>query len=143
MRTWRPAECPAPGCIVEELYSGTAITGMGQVIQKCPAHLGVPDAALYGVLIANPDSENKRVSFTLGKIQADLRNALWETAPDANGILVFKAGIAVNFAWSGNGSTRVLTLTVTGISLTNGQKNAINNFCTSTFGAGKVVLVNV
>ena len=143
MKIWRPDTCPDPGCIVEELYSGTTITGMGVVVQKCPAHLGVADAALYGVLFTNPDGENKRKNRVEGKLQADLRNVLWETVLDANGNLVFKSGITFNFSWSGTGSTRVLTITVTGISLSNGQKNAINNFCTAQFGAGKVVLVNI
>ena len=142
MKTWRPDTCPDPGCIVEELYSGTAITGMGQVIQKCPAHLGVADAALYGVLYANSDGENRRKNLVDKRLKADLRNVLWETVLDSGGNLVFKSGITINFSWSGTGSTRVLMLTVTGISLTNSQKNAVDNYCTNQFGAGKVVLVN-
>lgn len=142
MKTWQPDTCPSPGCIVEEIYVGSAITGMGAVVQKCAAHLGVADAALYGVLYANADGENKRKNLVEGKLQTDLRSVLYDAAVDEGGNLVLKAGINVILTWSGTGSTRVLTITITGVSLTNGQKNSINNYCTATFGAGKVVLVN-
>ena len=29
MKTWTPDTCPAPGCIIEEIYDGSTITGGG------------------------------------------------------------------------------------------------------------------
>lgn len=144
MKTWRPDTCPSPGCVVEEIYSGTTITGMGAVVRKCPAHALVPDAALYGVLYSNPDGENKRKNRIWGQLLSGFVGPLSEvkTKPDGTTYLDFKSSVSVEWAYTGTGSTRILTVTVTGVNLTNAQKNAIQNYCDANFGVGKVVLVN-
>ena len=141
MKTWKPDTCD---CYVEEIYSGSEITGMGQVLRKCAPHAAVADAALYGVLYSNPDGENRRKNLVwkdlLGRFVGSLSET--RTKADSTTYLEFKSGVDVRWAYSGVGAVRVLTVTITGVNLTVPQKNAAQSFCDTRFGAGKVVLVN-
>ena len=123
---------------------GDTPVGIIQVFSKCAAHSGVADILLWGILAGNPDSESRRNGGVLHKLLTDFVGILSESfvQEDGSTSLRFKQGITVSFTWSGADLTRVLTVTITGISLTNPQKNSINNYCTTAFGAGRVVLVN-
>lgn len=142
--SWIPDTCPPPGCMVEEIYSGTTIIGMGQVLRKCPAHIAVPDSQLYGVLYSNPDGENKRKNRIFKEMLEKFSGSLSELKTSADGSQTFdwKGGVTVSWVYTGAGSARLLTITVIGVNLTNNQKNLIQNYCDTNFGIGKVVLVN-
>ena len=137
MKTWTPDTCPAPGCIVEEIYDGAAIVGMGQVVHKCEAHQNIPDADLYGVLYANPDGENKRKNNIFRALCG--HEGLTLGTDDGAGQL--KPGVEYVWSFSGTGATRVLTVQVTGITLSAQKKTALQNFCNTKFGVGKVILL--
>ena len=62
-----------------------------------------------------------------------------ENLPD--GSKQFKKGVNISWAWSGLPPDRVLTITVTGTTLTTQQKNAIQNRLNSRFGTGKITVV--
>lgn len=133
---WIPDTC---GCVIEELHD-PANPAFGvqfsAAVHKCPAHAAVPDASLWGVLYENADGENKRKNL--------LHKALLETSSlnlstlAADGTFQWKSG--VGFQWSFD-ANRVLQVTITGATLTTAQRNTINNFCTTQFGAGKVVIL--
>ena len=146
MKIWTPDTCPSPGCVVEELYSGSTITGPGVIVRKCSAHSSVPDDQLYGVLYSNVDGENKRknqvVRALLGYEGFSVNLEATFTNPDGSSYIDFKNGVTVTWSYSGSGTSRILTIFLVGVNLTNAQKTTINNFCTTRFGAGKVVLVN-
>lgn len=143
MKTWKPDTCE---CVVEEIYNGNEIVGGGQVIKKCLAHTAVADQDLYGVLYANPDGENKRKNqvhrLLLG--HDSIKNLGLEqtiTNPDGTQTVEFKNGISFNWSFNGVGADRVLTVNVTGVTLTNTQKNAIRTFVNNKFGIGKVEII--
>ncbi len=150
MKTWKPGTCD---CHLEEIYNGTEIVGMGQVLEKCAAHASVPDAALYGVIISNPDSEGKRhmgVYRTLLGMEDVNGLGLEEMKKDGQG---FNAGLGLKdrleYVWSfeGTGKERVLVFDVVerdedrkviGSKLTQAHKNSLHASHEKRFGVGKV-----
>ena len=136
LQIWGPETCQ---CVIEELHDPDT-PGFGvqfsKVILKCPNHVLVADAALFGVLYSNPDGENKRKNL--------VHKALLETTSlslatlGSDGTYTFKTG--VSFSWSYN-AARVLQISITGATLTTAQKNTVNTWCTNQFGVGKVLLV--
>ena len=139
MKTWKPDTCE---CHVEEVYSGTEITGMGAILKKCPAHSSVPDVDLWGVLYANPDGENRRKNSLyrdfLGIDSPSLNLGLSEM--NANGVLVLKAGLEYVWSYTGTGKNRILNVSITGATLTTAKKNALQTVCDTKFGPGKVLV---
>jgi len=135
MKTWSPDTC---GCQIEEIYSGGSITGPGQVIRKCAAHASILDADLYGVLLTNPDGENRRKNR--------LEKMLIETSSlqlgqlNASGVFEWRPGLGFSWVWTGEGSGRVLRVTVIGVNLTAARKATAQAFCDATFGVGKVIV---
>ena len=144
MKTWKPDTCD---CVVEEIYNGTQIVGGGAVIHKCSVHSTVPDVDLYGVLYSNPNGENKMKNhlyrIAMGYSQfGDLGLTEELLSSDGSTYLDFKKGITVDWVYSGTGVDRVLTITIVGYQLSTPIKTSIADYCTTTFGVGKVVLVN-
>lgn len=101
-----------------------------------------------------PDNANfKQLSkavYSTAKGEADLKNGamraillngpntLYDIAPD--GISrVLKGNIILNISWTGIAPDRILNLSISGVTLTNAQKNTIRSAIDSTVGVGKVV----
>lgn len=121
MRTWSPDTC---GCTVEEIYNGTDIVGMGEVIKKCAAHATVPDNELYGVLYTNPDSEQKRKNLLYKHLVET------ETGKDLpEGGRGLADGVKYNWSFTGKGKNRILEVFVDGITAkqTKDIKTHVNN----------------
>ena len=137
MKTWTPDTCLHPGCIVEEIYDGPVILGMGQVVRKCAAHQNIADADLYGVLVANLDSEGKRMCAVLRALCGI--EGLNLGTDDGAGQL--KNGVEYVWSFTGTGAARVLTVQLTGITLSAQKKTTLQNFCDAKFGTGKIVIL--
>jgi len=105
---------------------------------KCPAHTALSDSDLYDVIKGSVAGENIRKNKAIDKLLTDTNLNL--SSLQADGSYQFKNGVAASWAWSGTGADRVLTVTVTGANLSTSNKSAVNTWCTSTFGAGKVIL---
>ena len=135
MKTWSPDTC---GCKVEEVYAGTAIVGMGQVLRKCTAHEAVPDDLLYGVLLANPDGENRRKN-NLEKMLVE--TTALQLGEPFEGAYRWRVGIGFAWSWSGSGERRVLNIEITGAMLTAARKTQVEQWCAASFGPGKVLVV--
>jgi hypothetical protein len=105
-------------------------------VRKCAAHTNVPDNSTGFTQIRD---ENKRGA---GNVFAEILDKGPSTLYDisADGTRTFKNGITVSWAWSGTVPNRVLTVTVTGITLTQTQRNNITTFLNNRFGVGNVVL---
>ena len=135
---WSPDTC---GCSIDYQWDDSlpqdqiTVTPVG-VPTKCAVHnvLGTVPTVFNAV-----KEENGRKNTTRSLILDNGPSTLFDTAPD--GTREFKNGIEMSWSWSGTAPNRVITVTVTGITLTNPQKNAIRNILTNRFGAGKVVLV--
>jgi hypothetical protein len=101
-----------------------------RAIRKCPAHANQEFNNVY--------EENKRgPGNALGELINRVPASMIDTLPD--GSKDFKKGVNVSWAWSGQPPNRVLTITVSGATLTPTQKNAINTALSNRFG-DKVVL---
>lgn len=135
LQTWHPDTCD---CVVEERHGEGSGVQFERVISKCTIHTAVADADLFGVLYALPHGENKRknaveknlvetTSLNLGVLNAD-------------GAWVWRAGRGFTWSWSGTGADRVLTIAVTGVTLTTAQRTTAQTWCNTTFGVGKVVV---
>jgi hypothetical protein len=126
---WQPDTCE---CIIEYNDDGTLST----VVKACDAHNGDTQDNIF----KNVKEENPRKNNSLKEILDNAPPALFELDPDS-GARVFKKGINVDFSWTGAKPNRTLTLTVSGITLTPTQINAVQTKLNNRFGAGKVTLV--
>lgn len=135
MRTWKPDTCD---CKVEELYNGTQIIGMGQVLNKCPAHQSIPDNELYAVIYTNPDSEQKRKNLFHGHLLDNPKLAKLVTKPDGQEVREFNSGISYEWSFSGTGKDRILNVNIKNNNLSANEKKALKDFADANFGNGKI-----
>ncbi len=144
MKIWKPDTCD---CVIEEVYNGTEIVGAGQIIHKCDSHIGVADVDLYGVIIANSDSEQKRIR--------DVRRALTGDDGDANTLQIaskltttktvgqtssteLKTGIEPSFTFTGTDHNRQVVMTLNGATLTKTEKTDLQTFLEGVHGTSKI-----
>jgi len=128
------------GCVIEYTWDNTTpestrVHTLDNYITKCPAHVSLAtDTDRWNAVF----EENPRKNIALESVLANSpTTALYDTL---NGTRQFKQGINVNFSWSGTAPNRVLTLTITGISLTTNQKNTLRTALDTRFGSGKVLI---
>jgi len=100
---------------------------------KCSLHQALTNQEAYDAVMFENTRKNRVDGLFMDNIAA-----LVETNPD--GARVYKQGINFNWSFSGSGNNRVLTVFISGLNLTNNQKNTIQALCDSTFGTGKVVI---
>ncbi len=132
---WHPDTC---ACVIEEDVTG-GVVSFSKVLAKCADHASVADNALYGVIHENAGSEQKRKNKILGFLINAGISGLTDIDADS-GSVVIKKGIAFNWSWSGTGDSRVLTVWLTGFTLTTQQKNTAQTWCNNQFGSGKVTV---
>jgi hypothetical protein len=87
------------------------------------------------------NEENKRKNGTITELVSKMQSDFGETDPQT-GAITLKKGINVSWTWSGTAPNRIMTLTVTGITLTTNKLNQAKAFLDTKFGVGKVILVN-
>jgi len=124
------------GCRLFALYD--SVIGYGDTIQTyfantCPEHGGLGFDERHDVVHA----ENKRKNNILRALCG--HEGLTLGTDDGAGQL--KSGIEYVWSFSGDGATRVLTVQLTGITLSAQKKTALQNFCDTKFGVGKVVIL--
>jgi hypothetical protein len=102
----------------------------------CPAHQGLNTTTLFDTV----RDESPRLGYSLREILDNGPTGIFEIDPES-GQRVFKKGITVFFSWSGVAPNRLLTLTVTGTTLTTQQRTNLQTRLDNKFGAGKVALV--
>lgn len=125
---WSPDTCQ---CVIE--YN--ADLSLSRVVQACAAHQGGTEATVFNTVL----EENPRKNHSLKEILDNAPAAMFDVDVES-GERVFKRGITVDFAWSGVAPNRMLLLTVTGITLTANQRNALQAKLDTRFGAGKVTI---
>lgn len=104
-------------------------------MNRCPEHSVLPDnnAAYTGV-----KEENTRKNIAYQGILDVGPAALYDLQQDGNRTL--KNNITFNWTWSGTPPNRVMTLSYSGITLTQQQKNTAQTWLNNKFGTGRVVL---
>ena len=132
---WSPDTC---GCILEYTWddsvpAASRVHTISRAVNVCNAHTGLVSLTdVWNNIL--PENQRKNLTYS------QLLTISGMSSTDSNGNLVLKNGITINFSWSGSNTSRVLTVSVSGLTLTTQQKNTIQNFCDTTFGAGKVIV---
>lgn len=105
--------------------------------KKCNAHQTISnDQTLFNILF----EENGRKNESWQMILDNAPSTIYEF--DVEGTKIFKTGIVVSWSFTGTPPNRVLTLTITGISLTGAQKNSIQTKLDQRFGISNIIIVN-
>jgi hypothetical protein len=132
---WWPDTC---GCrVLEDLDGG--VFSCDHFESKCAAHASLTDAQAYDVILLDATSEQRRKNKLQGFLEASGIAGLTETDAES-GAVTLKKGIKLNWSWSGTAPNRVITVWITGFTLTAGQKATAQTWCNNQFGAGKVVI---
>src|SRR5215212_113781 len=133
---WQPDTCD---CILE--YSWDDSVPADQRVHtptnsiKCPFHTNqATHSAVYNTVV----NENQRKNIGFQTALDNGPTSLFDL--QADGSRTLKNNITYSWTWSGTAPNRLLTVTFTGITLTNAQKNAIQTKLNTIFGAGKVIL---
>ena len=140
---WHPDTC---NCIIEQTHDPVNPAygvQFSKVVKKCLIHEAVPDNQLNDVIYANADSDQKRKNILESYILETAALGLSNTTlnPDGSTIRIWKSGVTYKWSFTGTGENRVLNVEITGINLSSSIKNAIQNWCDSTFGMAKVKII--
>lgn len=109
-----------------------------QIKKRCsehPSQATTSDQQHYDRVL----EESQRWNFTLGTALDNLTSQLADVDV-ATGSLTLKKNITFNWSFTGTFPNRVCTISFIGISLTNQQKNALQQKCNQLFGSGKVAV---
>jgi hypothetical protein len=134
---WSPDTCT---CVLEYTWDDTLPNDQitptySNTISKCPDHSSQSGDTLFNIV----NEENPRKNITLQMLLDNGPSTLYDLVGGTTRVL--KKNIGFNFSWSGTAPNRVLTVSFTGITLTNAQKNTAQSVLNTRFGIGKVVLV--
>lgn len=136
---WKPDTCD---CVIDYVWNDQDpednTTHVVSNINKCAVHstLATNNAVWDAIKVENP-RKNHAIKEILDRAPASLFDL------DTDGVTrKFKKGIDVNFSFTGVAPNRLITINVTGVTLTTNQKNNIQTFLNNRFGVGKVTLVN-
>lgn len=84
-------------------------------------------------------SDNQRKNLVYGLAMITFPSLLTQTDPET-GNTVPKSGTKYNWSYSGSGTSRVLTVSFSGATLTNANKSTLQTSCNTQFGTSKVVV---
>lgn len=139
---WSPdtCECEIEYSWDEDLPQDGRTTTISFVNKSCQYHRNLlPNSTVtYSCIIDENQKKNK-------SLQTALENAadkLADTFVNPEGVQYYtlKNGIVFSFSFSGTAPNRILTIQFVGTSLTQNQKNSIQNKLNQIFGTGNVVI---
>lgn len=138
---WYPDTCN--GCAVVYTWNDSVPAEnrahtVKEIKKHDPAHSTMSASDEYAAIL----EENQRKNKVHGQLLTVSALTQSSTSPDGSTTITIKNGITVTYAYSGADPGRVLTVTISGVSLTSNQKTSIVNWCNTNLGVGKVVLVN-
>lgn len=136
---WSPDTC---SCIIDYQWDDTlpndqiTLTPVN-IVQRCTAHESLQDTnSVYDAV----NEENPRKNKALDEILQNAPSNTWYDIDANSGQRIFKNNIGINWSWSGTAPNRTITLTFSGVTLTNQQKNTLQTRLNNRFGNGKVIL---
>jgi len=100
--------------------------------RRCINHSTISGDTLLQTML----SESRRKEYTRQKLLEIASSILGTTNTD--GVLVWKNGVSMNWSYDSN---RILTISVSGVTLTTQQKATAQSWCDTQFGSGKVIVV--
>ena len=133
---WSPDTC---SCVIEYTWDDTEPEAtrthtVSNYINTCTEHSLLADNTTRWNTITE---ENPRKNTALQVALDNGPTTLYDLSGTSR---VLKPTITYNYSWSGIPPNRVLTISFTGVSLTNAQKTTIRNALNTRFGTGKVLL---
>lgn len=141
-QAYRPDTC---GCVIEESYDDTLpladiVVTQSNYFVTCSAHSGLADNdTKYATVIEESSRKNRAIQLIIDNSPASMENVVF--IYQADGVTrVLKKGVMFFFALSGTAPNRVITITYTGFTLTNAQKNTAQGWLDNRFGSGKVII---
>ena len=139
---WSPDTC---GCQFEYEWDDAESEDTRQhtfkrVTKECASHAHLQGNSKRDMYDSSLE-ENRRKNGTIGELLDKATADFGETDPES-GSIVLKKGITVTWDWTGTSPNRIMTLTVTGVTLSAQKKTAAQNFLNNKFGVGKVTFVN-
>lgn len=139
---WSPDTC---GCVFDYEWDDsetedTRQHNFKQVVKECASHQHLQGNSKKDMYDSSLE-ENRRKNGTIAELLDKAAADFGATDPES-GSIVLKKGITVTWDWSGEAPNRVMTLNVTGITLSTQKKTAAQNFLNNRFGTGKVIFVN-
>lgn len=135
---WRPDTCD---CVIEYTWDDALTPDqvthtLDTIRRRCAAHVNLPsDTDVYNTV----REENPRKNITHQLLLDNAPNTVYDV--NADGTRQFKRGIVASWTWSGTAPNRLMTITVTGVTLTTNQKNAIQTKLNERFGISNVTIV--
>lgn len=138
---WTPDTCD---CQVvyewdDEVPAEDRVHTFKRIIKRDQNHVSMAtDKAQFDAIL----DENQRKNKVHGNLLSVQQLSQSVTNSDGSSSIQLKNGVNVSYAYTGVDPTRVLTVTITGVTLTTNQKTAIQNWCNTNLGVGKVVINN-
>jgi hypothetical protein len=141
---WSPdtCDCELEYTWDEDLPQEQRTTTISFVNKSCSNHRNLlPNSAVtYSCIIDENQKKNKTLSTALELAPNQLADIF--TSPDNNiQYYILKKDIVFTFSFSGTAPNRILTVQFIGATLTQNQKNSIQNKLNQMFGTGNVVII--
>lgn len=139
---WSPDTC---GCILEyewddSLPAASRVHTIKSVIKACAVHdsFAGNQSGHYQSVLRENQSKNK----VYGQLIA-IPEISEEFTIDSSGNIGrrLKSGIRFLWSFSGSGDSRILSISISGVNLTSGQKSALQAWCDLSLGNGRAVVV--
>jgi hypothetical protein len=139
---WYPDTCD---CVFDYEWDdaqpeSTRVHTFKDVVKECESHSHLQNNNKKDMYDSSLE-ENNRKNFTIFELLDKAAADFGEPDPQS-GAIILKKNIGVSWTWSGTSPNRVLTFTVTGITLTSQKRTQAQNFLNNRFGVGKVIFVN-
>ena len=140
---WNPdtCECTIQYTWDEDEPEDIRTTAIKFVRRSCLAHQNLlPNPAVtYSAVLDENNKKNRTLTEALQTVPSQLANVI--TNPDGTLSYLLKDNIIFNFSFSGTAPNRILTIQFIGVTLTNQQRNSIQNKLNNIFGSGNVVII--
>jgi hypothetical protein len=133
---WQPDTC---GCILEYTWDDTlpedTRTHTPVTSKPCSIHANQANTTTVFNTVVD---ENQRKNLGFQIVLDNGPTTIFDQ--QADGSRTLKNGITYTWAWTGTAPNRTIVVTLSGISLTQAQKNAIQTKLNAKFGTGKITL---
>ena len=131
---WEPDTC---GCrVVHSVDTDTSQRALVNYIFTCSFHRPISgDSPRYTVM----GDDNIRKNSVEGVGLENFKSLLTGTDPET-GAIVYKSGIAFNWFYSGISSSRVLTVSYSGVAISIANRDTLQTSYNTRFGSGRVII---
>jgi hypothetical protein len=141
--TWSPDTCD---CVLEYTWDDSKpeeeqTHSISFINKSCNSHKNLlPNAAVtYSCVLDENNKKNKTLQTALENAPTQLAD-IFTGSDGTTQYYKLKDNIIFSFSFSGTAPNRILTVSFIGVTLTNQQKNTLQNKLNQVFGNGNVVI---